>query len=130
MPFTSQSRLLQASKLNPLGMATLIAFLMQRYVTLYRNGQRVAATVVSEKQLPGGRRGVVVQFMHSSNAPRFSYIATSHLPVGAQTTTIVGPATSKLVLNQNDPLGYARGSALTQAQIAQIMSSGVGGVSP
>ena len=106
----------------------IIAVLMQRYVTLYRNGQRVAATVVSEKHLPGGNRGVAVQFVHSSNEQRFSWIPNSQLPVGAQTTTIVGPATSKLVLNQNDPLGYARGSALTHAQITQILSGGgVGG---
>ena len=106
----------------------LAAFLMQRYVTLYRTGQRVAATVVSEKHLPGGKRGVVVQFMHSSNELRFSWVHDSQLPIGAQTTTIVGPATSKLVLNQNDPLGYARGSALTQAQVAQVLSGGVGSV--
>ncbi len=72
----------------------------------------------------------MVQFVHSSNEPRFSYIPMSQLPVGAQTTTIVGPATSNLVLNQNDPLGYARGSALTQAQVAQIISGGIGSVSP
>jgi hypothetical protein len=103
----------------------LVAFLMHRYVSLYRNGQRVVSTVVAEKLLPGNKRGVVLQFTHSSNEVRFSYMPTSELLVGAQTTTIVGPPMSNLVLNQNDPFGYSRGSALTQAQIDQVLSGGV-----
>ncbi len=96
----------------------LIAFMLHRYVSLYRSGARVTGMVTSERVTPAGR-GVVVHFQHSSGEPRFSWVFPSQLPVGQPTAVIVGPPATKLVLPHNGER-FVRGSALTQAEVAQL----------
>lgn len=102
--------------------AVIAAILMHRYVVLFRNGRKAVAEVISENHVPGGGRMVVVRYRHSSGETRFSVVPKSQLAVGAQTTTIVGPPKTKLVLVGNGAVGYARGSALTSGEVAQVLS--------
>jgi hypothetical protein len=97
----------------------LIAVILQRYVSLYRNGVAVASLVVSE-QNRAGQRGVVLQFSDRESRTRYSWVFPSSLPVGEESQTILATGTSKLVLNRNGDVGYVRGSSLDETQIASF----------
>jgi ABC-type Fe3+-siderophore transport system permease subunit len=98
----------------------LVLYLMHRYVKLYETGTRVASAVTGEQMRPGGR-GVTVKFTDAAGNVQFSWLFPSQLPVGAQTSTIVGPAGTRLVLN-HDGQRYVRGSALTPEQLGQVIA--------